>query len=241
MRRAAALAAVLLAGCGGADEDELVVSAASSLRTALTACTSDGEEPRIRLQFAGSDELATQIRKGIEPDVYVAANTELPEQLAREGLLEQPVVFATNELVVAVPEDSSVDSLDDLGAEGTRIVIGSESVPVGLYTRALLDRLDDGTAQAIQANVRSEEPDVKGIVGKLTQGAGDAGFVYATDVRTVRGLRAVRLGDGLRPRIAYAAGVLRGTDLRDDAVGFVDGLRDGPCAEALREGGFGRP
>ena len=32
------------------------------------------------------------------------------------------------------------------------------------------------------ANVRSEEPDVKGVVGKLTQGAADAGFVYLTDV-----------------------------------------------------------
>ena len=30
--------------------------------------------------------------------------------------------------------------------------------------------------------MRSNEPDVKGIVGKLTQGAADAGFVYVTDV-----------------------------------------------------------
>ena len=30
--------------------------------------------------------------------------------------------------------------------------------------------------------MRSNEPDVKGIVGKLTQGAVDAGFVYVTDV-----------------------------------------------------------
>ena len=40
-------------------------------------------------------------------------------------------------------------------------------------------------------NVRSNEPDVKGVVGKLTQGAADAGFVYRTDL--VDGLKAITL------------------------------------------------
>ena len=36
---------------------------------------------------------------------------------------------------------------------------------------------------AILANVRSNEPDVAGVVGKVAQGAVDAGFVYVTDIR----------------------------------------------------------
>ena len=58
----------------------------------------------MRLSFAGSDELAAQIRQGVKPDVYAAANTRLPDELYDEGLLGEPVEFATNELVLAVPE-----------------------------------------------------------------------------------------------------------------------------------------
>ena len=42
--------------------------------------------------------------------------------------------------------------------------------------------------------MRSNEPDVTGIVGKLTQGAVDAGFVYVTDVNATGGeLKAIEL------------------------------------------------
>ena len=71
----------------------------------------------MRLSFAGSDELAAQIRQGVKPDVYAAANTKLPDALYDEGLLEQPVEFATNTFVLAVPKDSEIDSIDDLTAK----------------------------------------------------------------------------------------------------------------------------
>ena len=57
----------------------------------------------MKLSFGGSDELAAQIRQGVKPDVFAAANTKLPDELNGEGLVEKPVVFATNELVIAVP------------------------------------------------------------------------------------------------------------------------------------------
>ena len=46
----------------------------------------------------------------------------------------------------------------------------------------------------IRHNVRSEEPDVRGVVGKLTQEAADAGFVYKSDVEAAKGrLDAIEL------------------------------------------------
>ena len=84
--------------------------------------------------------------------------------------------------MLAVPKGSEIDSVDDLTAAGVKIAIGSESVPIGSYTREALAKLPPAQEKAILANVRSNEPDVKGIVGKLTQGAVDAGFVYVTDV-----------------------------------------------------------
>ena len=227
-------AAALLGACGGGDDGELVVSAASSLQRPLTECT-EGDD--VKLQFAGSDELAAQIRKGVEPDVYAAANTKLPEQLADEGLLEDVTVFATNRLVVATAERSRVKGLDDLGDDGVRIAIGSDGVPVGDYTRALIGRLGERRGRAIRANVRSEEPDAKGIVGKLEQGAVDAGFVYVTDARAAR-LETIPLARALQPEIDYGAGIVRHSDA---ARAFLASLTIGPCQDALREAGFGAP
>ena len=173
-------------------------------------------------------------------DVYAAANTSLPGELHEEGLLSDPVEFATNELVLAVPAGSEIDSVEDAAEEGTKVVMGSESVPIGSYTRAALAKLPPEHEEAILAGVVSNEPDVKGIVGKLTQGAGDAGFVYATDVNATGGdLKAIDLPDELDPQVTYAAGVP--TEAREPELGkeFVSGLTRGPCADALQEAGFG--
>jgi molybdate transport system substrate-binding protein len=243
-------AALALAGCGddgdyeataaGGDKPRLVVSAGSSMTEALEACGPAFADATVRLQFAGSDELAAQIRQGVKPDVYAAANTTLPEELNAEGLLARPVEFATNEFVLAVPKDSDIQSLDDLTGEDVKIAIGAEDVPIGSYTRETLARLRAEQEQAILDNVRSNEPDVKGIVGKLTLGAADAGFVYATDVNATSGeLEAIELPAELQPTVTYGAGVVDGAKQPEQAQTFVDQLVDGRCADALEEAGFG--
>jgi molybdate transport system substrate-binding protein len=239
------LLVLALAGCGGDDSSDggssqpLVVSAAASLTDALTSCSKQFDAAQVRLSFAGSDELAAQIRQGVKPDVYAAANTKLPDQLAKEGLLDTPLSFATNEFVIAIPDDSGISSINDLAKPGTKLVIGSETVPVGSYTRDVLARLPSGEEQKIMDNVRSNEPDVKGVVGKLTQGAADAGFVYRTDL--VDGLKAVTLPQDLQPVVEYGAGVVKGAKNPDVAKQFLDGLTSGTCADALRSAGFGAP
>ena len=247
MRRAllvaAALPLVLAAGCGDDDGQaadggsQLTVSAAASLQTALTACAGDA-----KLQFAGSDELAAQIRQGAPVDVLAAANTRIPDELAGEGKLEEPVAFASNQLVLAVPAGSDIEGLAQLEGEDVTLVIGGEGVPVGDYTRTVLGHLPPAQEQAMLANVRSEEPDVKGVVGKLTQGAADAGFVYATDVEAAGDdLRAIELPPELEPVATYGAGVVSASEHKDHAQAFVDDLADGRCHDALLDAGFGEP
>jgi molybdate transport system substrate-binding protein len=248
---AVATIALALASAGCSDEDEstassgggkprLVVSAASSMTEALEACGPEFKDATVRLQFAGSDELAAQIRQGVKPDVYAAANTTLPEELHAEGLLSKPVEFATNEFVLAVPTGSHIRSIHDLTADDLKIAIGAEDVPIGSYTRETLARLPAEHERAILDNVRSNEPDVKGIVGKLTQGAADAGFVYVTDVNaTDRKLEAIKLPTELQPEVTYGAGVVHGAGQPEQAERFVDQLVNGPCADALDEAGFG--
>jgi molybdate transport system substrate-binding protein len=241
---ALALAAAV-AGCGGddapsADRQPLVVSAAASLKDAFTSYGRDFPAADVRLSFGGSDELAAQIRQGVKPDVFAAANTKLPDQLFAEGLVEKPTVFAGNELVIAVPAgETEIDSLDDLAASGTKLAIGAKGVPVGDYTRKVLAALPAASGEAILGNVRSEEPDVKGVVGKLTQGAVDAGFVYRSDVRAADDeLKAIALPAALKPKVAYGVAVVKGAKHPAQARAFVRGLLDGAGARALQAAGF---
>ena len=183
------------------------------------------------------------MRSGARPDVYAAAHTALPAKLHRDGVAERPVVFASNRLVIAVPPHASaVSGIDDLAKHGVSVAIGSPTVPVGRYTRELIGRLDARQAERILANVRSTEPDVAGVVGKVAQGAVDAGIVYASDVRAAGGrLRAIALPDRLQPSVAYAAAVIRGSDRPAAARAFVNGLLEGRGQQALRDAGFEPP
>jgi molybdate transport system substrate-binding protein len=250
VKRAVALlvaGAAVAAGCGGSDSGggstPLVVSAAASMKEALTACApmfDKAENASVKQSFAGSDELAAQIRQGAPVDVYAAANTKLPDQLHKGGLIDPPVRFATNEFVLAVPKGSRINSIDDLTKPGTKVVIGSPSVPIGSYTRETLAKLPPAQEKAVLANVRSNEPDVKGIVGKLTQGAADAGFVYITDVNATNGkLKAIRLPKDLQPQVTYGAAVVTKAKQPELARKYLDGLTRGACADALEKAGFG--
>ena len=141
---AAVAVALLVSGCGGGEErgPRLVVSAASSLTEALTSCSGDFPDADVRLQFAGSDELAAQIRRGVKPDVFAAANTKLPDELHPEGLLEQAGRLRHQRARARGPgRHGAVRSLGDLRKPGTKLAVGSESVPVGSYTREVLSRL----------------------------------------------------------------------------------------------------
>src|SRR5207244_2489730 len=82
----------------------------------------------------------------------------------------KPRVFATNRLAILVPRSNpaGVHSVYDLRRKGVKIVIGDASVPIGAYTRQILDVL--GITSDVLANVVSQETDVKGIVAKVALG-----------------------------------------------------------------------
>ena len=238
MRRIVLLVCLVAwAGCGGGNtSSDVRVSAASSLKPPFN------EIGGARFSFAGSDQLAAQIRSGVKPDVFAAANTKLPDELYADGLVEKPVAFAGNRLVLAVAPSSKIASIDDLAKAGVSIAMGSPSVPVGAYTLKVLTRLPAAARAAIMHNVRSREPDVAGVIGKVTQGAVDAGFVYVTDVRASGGrARAIELPRTLRPYVVYEAAVVKDGDHVSAARAFVRGLLSGNGAAALRRAGFAPP
>lgn len=245
LTRLVAMACVVAAaGCGssssggGGSTPTLTVSAAASLKDAFTTCAQSFKQAKLKFSFAGSDQLAAQIRQGASPNVFASANTKLPEQLAAEGKLSKPQVFAGNKLVIAVPQNSKITGIADLEKPGTSLVIGDASVPIGSYTREVLGRLP-AQEKAIVANVKSEEPDVASIVGKLTQGAADAGFTYVSDVKGTKGqLKAVDLPANLQPTVAYGAGIVKGTPNTKESHSFIDDVISGSCSKVMQQNGF---
>ena len=238
MRAALALVlALVAAGCGGARGDErLTVFAAASLTEVFERL-----DPDARFNFAGSDELAAQLEEGAEADVYAAASPTDPARLFRAGLIERPRVFATNRLVLIVPRDNParIRRVQDLARPGTKLVVGASGVPIGDYTRDVLERLGQS---AVLASVVSEEEDVKGVVGKVALGEADAGFVYATDVRpAAEDVRALELPPAARAEVRYPVALVRGTPRRHDAERFLARLLGPDGRRALRSTGFGLP
>ena len=194
MRRAAAGALLLgarrgtaMRGCddesAGEGDGPLIVSAASSLEPAFTAyAEAAGIEPSSRSPARTTSP--PRSARGCTPDVYAAANTRCPTSSHAEDLVGEPVVFASNELVLAVPADTV--SIDRVASRTSPARDRDRDRRRGrsrsATTRA---RCWPDSAGAERGDPRQRalaEPDVAGIVGKLTQGAVDAGFVYVTDV-----------------------------------------------------------
>ena len=227
-----------LAGCGGdgAADGQVTIYAASSLTEAFEKL-----HPGARYNFAGSDELATQLREGAEADVYAAASPKYPAALRDEGIVEQPRTFATNRLVLVVPAGNPADigSLADLDRGGVRLVVGAEGVPIGDYTRMVLKKAQ---RTRILDHVVSEEEDVKGVLGKVALGEADAGFVYATDARAAGDdVRVIELPMAFQTPIEYPVAVVTTTSREDDARAFVELLLSDQGRRVLAGAGFGLP
>jgi molybdate transport system substrate-binding protein len=238
---------VIAAGCGdskgsssGGSPPDLTVSAAASLTKAFSEYGSQFKGADAKFSFAGSDELAAQIQQGVKPDVFASANTKLPDMLYARGLVSKPVVFTSNLLVIAVPAGSTkIRSLADLTRPGVKIALGSPSVPVGSYTRKVLSGLPAGERAEILANARSNEPDVKGVIAKVSEKAVDAGFVYITDVQAASGkATAIQLPDRLQPRVAYGVAVVKGAKHPAQARAFIAELVRGDGQQDLLKAGF---
>jgi molybdate transport system substrate-binding protein len=244
MKRTAALllAAIALAVVGGAwttarTEDRATVYAASSLTSVFPRVS-----PAARFQFAGSNQLAFQIRNGAPADVFASASSVYTQDLFRAGLVEKPRLFARNSLVLAVPRSNParIRTVQDLlKRPKLKLVVAGANVPIGLYTREVLKRL--GMLRVLRKAV-SQEPDVKGIVGKLAFGQADAGFVYATDVRAASSrLIAIPLPPRAQPTVRYEIGVVKGTENRAAALELVADLLGEDGRRELKRAGFGLP
>ena len=221
------------------------VSAGTTLNVFAAASLTD-VFPKIaggeRYSFAGSDQLALQIRQGAPADVFASASPKYTELAYRDGYVQKPVVFATNKLILLVPRSNpaAIKSVYDLRRPGLKVVIGDKTVPVGSYTRQILDAL--GITNDVMGNVVSQETDVKGIVTKVAMGEADAGFVYRTDARPVAGhTRTISLPAWAQPPIRYEIAVVKTSSHAAAARAYVKKVTSRRGRKLLAAAGFGLP
>jgi molybdate transport system substrate-binding protein len=241
--------AVVLAAAVAASASTLAVAAfASSAQTKTTRLTVFAAasltnvfpkiDPHGRYSFGGSNMLAAQIQQGLPADVFAAADTKLPAQLHRQGLVTRPYVFTANRLVIVVARGNPlhITGVRDLERSGLKIVMAAAGVPVGDYTRTVLARL--GLADLVRKAV-SQETDVREVLAKLTLGEADAGFVYATDAKAVAGkVSVLRLPPSSQPRVLYAAAAVKSSKDLAAAKAWVKRLRGAAAQKKLRAAGF---
>lgn len=135
---------------------------------------------RVVLHFAGSPQLAVQLREGAAADVFASADTATMQRVVATGGIEgQPSVFARNRLAIVVGRGNArgIRGLADLGRSDVKVALGAPEVPVGHYARQALAKA------GVTVRSLSDESNVKALVAKVRLGELDAAIVYTTDVR----------------------------------------------------------
>jgi molybdate transport system substrate-binding protein len=231
-----------------AEPRDVTVFAAASLREAFATLGAAFEaahpEAHVVWSFAGSQTLRAQIEQGAPADVFASADERQMQALVAAGRVEEPRVFATNELVVVVAR-ARAGALDTLAAlpGAARVVLGAPEVPVGAYSAQMLERAGasfgaDFKAR-VEARVVSREPDVRQVLAKVALGEADAGVVSRTDALAAKDkVAVVPIPPALDVRATYPVAVTRGAPAPALARAFVELLLSPTGQRALAERGF---
>ncbi|MFH8683507.1 molybdate ABC transporter substrate-binding protein [Streptomyces lydicus] len=257
-RAAAALvtAALLvpLAACGNGDskksegagksagsaKTELTVLAASSLtdvfKKAGAVYEKEHQGTKVNFSFAGSQELAAQVKQGAPADALVTADTKTMDGLKADA--GTPTVIAKNRLVIATGEGNpkKITGLKDLADSKLKVVLAASEVPVGRYGKQVLD------AQKIKVKPVSQEPNVRAVLSKVELGEADAGLVYRTDAATAtKKVDAVEIPDAQNAVASYPAATLKTSKNAAAAAAFVKWLSTPEAQKILQGAGFQKP
>ena len=174
----------LLAACGGTGDSRVLVFAAASLTDAFGVMETEFEAANpgvdVEISYAGSSTLAAQLLEGAPAEVFASANTQNMVPVVEAGLVDKPVVFAANDMVLVVPSGNpgGVRGLADLERSELFVGLCAAPVPCGQAARAVL------TNAGVDARLDTEDPDVRSLLTKIEAAELDAGIVYASDVRS---------------------------------------------------------
>ncbi len=231
------------AGSGSSGPSVVRVFAAASLADAFADLESrfESSDPRydIELNLAGSSSLAAQILAGAPADVFASANATIIDQVVSDPSTEAETAqtFATNRLLVAVPEQNpaGLTGIGDFARSELFLGLCAAEVPCGSLAEAVL------AEAGIVPSIDTREPDVRALLTKIAEGELDGGLVYETDV-----LAAVDEVDSIAitsavPAARYPITVLGAGSHIDGGRAFVSFVLSPDGQAILADHGFGSP
>jgi len=156
----------------------VTVFAASSLTKAYTALgqkfMAGHSQITIKFAFGSSTALAAQISAGASADIFASADTTSMATVASQ--FPAAVNYVTNQVVLALPKNSSITKFSDLNGKVTWIQCG-HTVPCGIAADSALKSEGVVTSSPV-----SLEATASSATAKLLAGTVDAAILFKTDV-----------------------------------------------------------
>ena len=235
---------LLCGGLPGTAQTALTISAAASLRDALTETETAYRRSHANVTFSNnfgsSGTLAAQIDQGAPADVFLSAAAKQMDELEAKGLIAAGTRrdLLRNSLVLIAPLDSKLKDFQGLLDASIRLIaLGDPAiVPAGQYGRQTLIALH------LEDKLNSKfvfGKDVRQVLTYVETGNADAGLVYATDAQASSKVRIVATApESAHDPIVYSAAVVKGTHSEEAARSFVEYLGSGPVRAIFVRHGF---
>lgn len=248
-----ALAVALIAAPAGAAfadaaKAPVVVFAAASLKNALDRVAAEWTAEthvEVRVSYASSSALARQIEQGAPADLFVSADLDWMDYVARKDLVvaDTRQNLLGNRLVLVAASDWSKGDVDlkpgvDLAAVlgDDRLAMGEvASVPAGKYGKAALEKL--GAWDGVSARVAGAES-VRAALALVSRGEAPLGVVYKTDAPADPKVKIVgTFPADSHPPIVYPVAKLRDAKSAN-ADALLKRLTAGPARQVFEAAGF---
>jgi molybdate transport system substrate-binding protein len=231
--------------------DEVLVFAAASLKPSLDKIVALPEAAAlgsIKVSYAASSQLATQIEAGAPAALFVSADQDWMDYVAVNDLLvaDTRTNLLGNALVLIAPKDSGAklaiapgfDLAGALGQGGHLALAEPNSVPAGKYAKAALTKL--GVWNNVSEHVVSAE-NVRAALNFVARGEAPLGIVYRSDAVSEPAVRIVAtFPDDTHAPIVYPAALITGGD-SPAARKLLDLLRAPKEQAIFRSYGFDAP
>ena len=198
-----------------------------------------------RIAYGASSALARQVDAGAPAELFLSADLDWIDWLAkRHRLAAPPVRLLANDLVLIAPAASRADVRLVPGVNlaralgGGRLAIADpRAVPAGRYARASLEAL--GAWKAVEPRL-APAGDVRAALALVARGEAPLGIVYRTDALAEPRVRVVAtFPEASHPPIVYGLALLDGAAA--DARAFAEFAASPPARAAWARHGFRFP
>jgi molybdate transport system substrate-binding protein len=225
------------------EDKTITVFAAASLTNALDDVDTDFTKQsgiKIVARYGASSALAKQIKQGAPADVFASADLQWMDHCVRKK--DTRVNLLGNKLVLIAAKDIKIDHVTigpgfDLAklAGGGRVATGDvREVPVGLYAKAVLERL--GAWAAVEPKIAMSE-NVRVALGLVARGEAPLGIVYETDAKIEPAVKVIgALPDNTQDPIIYPVALTE--TAKPDAAQYLSFLRSQTAKSVFEKYGF---